>query len=152
MKYIKKMMIPAHRSKDTPQTEYGIYELTDDEVARNGAPGKFVIARGWKTFDSTLCPDYVVTKSEVDAFVKLLMHYSEDINDGYAFGNTVRECELEIKANILENNVEHLKRLRLRIDRIKATIKDLTKAYSSKIVTFETPFVYGEDVEHGKED
>lgn len=151
MKYIKQIKVPAHSPAYKFPESYGVYELTDDEVARNKAPGKFIAAYGWGAFEDK-DGDYVLKKSDIDEFIDLMMHYSGILPAKYVFGNTVRECELELKANALEQQLTCLRNMVIKVNNFKDEMEELTKAYSSRTITLSGPFVYGEDVEHGKED
>ena len=141
MKYIKQIRVPAHNPVYKLPESYGVYELTDDEVARNKAPGKFIAAYGWGAFEYK-DDDYVLKKSDIDEFIGLMMHHSGILPAKYVFGNTVRECE---KLTCLRNMV-------IKVNNFKDEMEELTKAYSSRTINLSGPFVYGEDVEHGKED
>lgn len=151
MKYIKQIRVPAHSPAYKFPESYGVYELTDGEVARNKAPGKFIAAYGWGAFEDK-DGDYVLKKSDIDEFIDLMMHHSGILPAKYVFGNTVRECELELKANALEQKLTCLRNMVIKVNNFKDEMEELTKAYSSRTVTLSGPFVYGEDVEHGKED
>lgn len=151
MKWIKRIQVPAYSPGYTLPESYRVYELTDDEVARNKAPGKFVAAYRWDAIGDTN-DDYVPKQSEVDEFIDLMMHHAGVFPAKYVFGNTVRECELELKANALEQQLTGLRNMQLKIDKFKDEVEELTRAYSSRTITLSDPFVYGEDVKHGKED
>ena len=151
MKFIKRITVPANNPVCTSPESYGVYELTDDEVARNKAPGKFIAAYRWGALGNK-DDDYVPKKSDIDEFIVLMMHYADILPAKYVFGNTVRECELELKATTLEQQLTCLRNMLLNVNRFKDEMEELTKAYSSRTITLEDPFVYGEDVEHGKED
>ncbi len=151
MKFIKRIEVPAHDPVYTLPESYGVYELTDDEVARNKAPGKFVAAYKWGTLSNN-DDEYVPKKSDIDEFIALMMHYADILPAKYVFGNTVRECELELKAIDLEQRVTCLRNMLLKVNSFKDEMEELTKAYSSRTITLDHPFVYGEDVEHGEED
>lgn len=151
MRYIKQIESPTRIYGSANPIPHGVYELTDDEVARNKAPGKFIAAYKWGTL-SNKADDYVPTKSDVDEFICVMMHHASMFPAHYVFGNTVRECELELKANDLEQRVTGLRNMLLKVNSFKDEMEELTKAYSSRTISLENPFVYGEDVEHGKED
>lgn len=151
MKWIKRIQVPANGIVHTLPESYGVYELTDDEVARNKAPGKFIVAYRW----GALCDETnygVPTKSDIDEFIGLMMHHANMFPCKFVFGNTVRECELELKANTLEQQLTCLRNMVIKVNSFKDEMEELTKAYSSRTITLSGPFVYGEDVEHGKED
>ena len=151
MKWIKRIEVPAHDPLYTIPTSYGIYELTDDEVARNKAPGKFIAAYRWGALGDK-DDDYVPKKSDIDEFIVLMMHYADILPANYVFGNTVRECELELKATALEQQLTCLRNMLIKVNNFKDEMEKLTKAYSSRTITLDHPFVYGEDVKHGKKD
>ena len=150
MKWIKRIQVPAHDPVYTLPD--GVYELTDDEVARNKAPGKFIAAYNWGALWDEDDGSDAPTKSDVDEFIGLMMHYAKLLSCRYVFGNTVRECELELKANTLEQQLTCLRNLQIKVNNFKDEMENLTKAYSSRTITLSGPFVYGEDVKHGKED
>jgi len=151
IKEIKKVGEPIEGLWDaaTMPEVYDIYELSDDEIARNNAPGRFMLT--WQRPDEHT-GNFKVTKKSIDRFIRDVMGRSV-IMRGFEFGDTARECELELRVSHLESQITSLGNLGLRLDVASRDLQKYARGYNIDVKEITPPdIITGEDVKHGKED